>query len=370
LTFEENWALLFMNYNKQESPMISTKRVLDYPMLLLLSNPLKKTAEALAPLLNISGDTLLRILEHECVTFEELLKLAKKLFGMKKIYLVIDDTIIRKSYSHYINGSSDNYDPVDKKVHRSICTVVALITDGKRALPIAHKLAISKEFTPTGKHKTKIEIAQELIEMLIGKIDIKMVLMDGLYASEDMIKWLKRKSLPFEMRFHSNRVVGLSEDNHDTTVKIKEYEGLKLKGKKSCRTIKAFWKGESVYITAVERYEKDGSKRIVYQISNVETLARNHAKAYDQRWHVEKFFRTSKQYLGLTHCQSRKRSLQENHIYNVFLAYAILQFERQKHKFKNIEQALHNIKRKKNIPIYTHLQRAGQIFRSNEVTYA
>jgi hypothetical protein len=351
--------------------MLSTKRVLHYPILLLLSNAHKKTAEALAPLLDISGDTLLRILENECVTFEELIALAKEHFGMNKVHVIIDDSIIQKIHSQYIAGSSDNYDPVAKKVHRSLCTVVAMITDGTTALPVAHKLWINREFTSEDEYQTKVQIAQELIENLREKVDIKIVLMDGLYATGDMVQWLNKRGISFEMRFHSNRRVALDENNHKATVIVRDCKELKLIGKKSCKTIKAFWKGQSVYITAVKRYQKeDGSLRIVYQISNVPMVARKHAKIYDLRWPVEKFFRLGKQRLGLTECQSRKKSSQENHIYNVFLAYAILQLERKKNKFKNPEEALHALKRETNTPISVHLERAEQIFRNNEGAYA
>nr|MBA3752395.1 transposase [Candidatus Dependentiae bacterium] len=105
-------------------------------------------------------------------------------------------------------------------------------------------------------------------------------------------------------------------------------------------------------------------------ISNVAMLPRNHVNTYNKRWAIEKFFRTGKQHLGLADCQSRKKTLQEKHIYNVFLAYMILQFERKKNKFKNPERALYHIKQQKNIPLAIHLKRANQIFRNNEASHA
>ncbi len=349
--------------------MISTERKLHYPLLLILSNPARKTAESLAKTLNKSGDTVLRILEEECTTWEELISLAKKYFGSNKVKIIIDDSIIRKMYSKYIQGSGDNYDPVSKQVFRSLCTVVAMLTDGKTALPVLHKLWVKQELS-FGRYQTKVEIAQELIEQLSGKIESKIVLMDGLYATSDMIKWLNEKAIGFEMRFHSNRKVALDQNKPDVTAKISECKELLLLGKKSCRTVKALWHGEVVYVTSVKRVRKSGSNIIVYQISNVEMLSRNHVREYSHRWHIEKFFRTAKQHLGLAHCQSRKKSLQENHIYNVFFAYAILQLQRKKNKLKNPEQALERIKRKKNVPISLHLMCVDQIIRNSEATYA
>jgi hypothetical protein len=358
-----------MNYNKQESSMIINERTLSYPVALLLSNATKKTAEALSKTLDISGDTVLRILEDECITWEDLVALAKQYFGTNKVRIIIDDTLIEKMYSKYIGGSGDNYDPVTKKTYRSICTVVAMLSDGKIAIPVLHALWVEEAFS--GEHyKTKTEIAQELLEKLKGKLDIYIALMDGLYATLNMVKWSREKCNPYEMRFHANRRVALDQNNLDKTVKISACKELQLKGKKSCKTIEAWWHGERVYITAVRRTKRNGSTIIVYQISNVKMSARSHMLEYDCRWEIEKFFRTGKQHLGLTECQSRKKDLQEKHIYNVFLAYAILQFERKKNRFKNPEEALHAIKRKDNIPIDIHLKRVGQIFRNNEGAHA
>jgi DDE superfamily endonuclease len=327
--------------------MIDTKRILLYPISLLLSTH-KKTAEGLAQLLGISGDTALRILKDECTTWEELVDRTKHYFGTDRVSVIIDDSLIKKMHSKFIAGSSDNYDPVTKQTYRSICTVVALLTNGKEALPVVHNLWINREFSQD-QYQTKVSIAQDLIEKLSTKVSINIVLMDGLYATFGMIRWLNKRKLYFEMRFHANRIIATNFGILDYTVRISECKELKLKGKKRCRTIKNLWKGELVYVTSVKRYTKDGFDRIVYQISNCPLLARDHVKAYDIRWYVEKFFRTAKQHLGLADCQSRKKYAQENHIYNVFFAYAILQAERKKMKCKTPEEALHKLKSKKSL---------------------
>ncbi len=349
--------------------MTTNGRQLYYPLSLILSTG-KKSAEELGKTVIKSGDTVLRILENECISWEELVNAAKTLFGTDKVEVIIDDTIIGKMYSKYIAGSGDNYDPVTGQTFRSICSVVAMISDGKFALPVDHRLWVKEELCSEGGYQTKVEIAQQLIEQLMEKLSIKIVLMDGLYATSSMIAWCNKKKISFEMRFHSNRRVSLDQGKPDVTVKINECEKLRLKGKKSCRTVKAVWQGEEVYVTSVKRFRKDGSSLIVYQISNVALPARDHARLYTHRWNIEQFFRTAKQHLGLAHCQSRKKSLQENHIQNVFVAYAILQFERKKGKLKNPEEALHSIKRKKNISFTLHLKLADQIFRNNEAIYA
>lgn len=77
--------------------MISTDRKLYYPMLLLLSTDNKKTAEALSRMFDISGDTLLRILNNESADWNDLINKAKSYFGDKKVEIIIDDSIIKNS---------------------------------------------------------------------------------------------------------------------------------------------------------------------------------------------------------------------------------------------------------------------------------
>ena len=79
-----------------------------------------------------------------------------------------------------------------------------MITDGRYGVAIDHQLWTSREIAQSS-YKTKAELAQVLIESIIDKISIKMVIIDGLYATEKLISWLNTKNIFFEMRFHSNR---------------------------------------------------------------------------------------------------------------------------------------------------------------------
>ncbi len=77
--------------------MIGTERKLYYPMMLILSMPREKTAEALAKTVNKSGDTVLRILKDECIDANELICKAQQYFGDNTVDIIIDDTIINVS---------------------------------------------------------------------------------------------------------------------------------------------------------------------------------------------------------------------------------------------------------------------------------
>jgi hypothetical protein len=328
-----------------------------YSISLVLSTAKRKTCPSLGEVWDTSADSMLRILEHQATTSQELLDLAKRFFGEKPLFLIIDDSLIKKTYSKFIEGTSDNYDSADRKQYRSLCSIVAMLSDGTFALPIDQKIWTSEEFAVAYKKKT--ELAQQLIEEIKQEIRIKCVVMDGLYATTDMIDWCIKNKVPFECRFHSNRAI---ITNREGRVSLKKCRQLKLTGSRQARTIVAHWKGFSLHITSVRRINRHGVYSIVYQVSNYKTSALGHARVYDCRWQIEKFFRTAKQHLGLADCQSRKLSLQINHIKNVFLTYHILQWECRDHKLKSPEMALKQLKSKNPESFLLALARPRQIF--------
>ena len=316
-----------------------TDRKLTYPIALLLSIANRKTFETLGHVHSISGDTITRIVKCNAATTEDLLKTVKVVFKNKRLFLIIDDTLILKLYAKCIPGTSDNYDSADRKSYRSLCSVVAMITDGHIAIPIDQAIWTALEFA-TDTYKKKWEIAQQLIERIHKKISLYMVLADGLYAVVELLEWLITQNIRFEMRFHANRVIKCDQFKGQ----IKYYEKLKLSGTRPMRTIRAGWYGMKLHFTAFRRVTKYGRIIITYQISNHKCSAREHVHSYEYRWHIEKFFRTAKQHLGLNDCQSRKIDLHEKHILNVFFTYALLQYERTKNRFKNVESAIKSIK--------------------------
>ena len=316
--------------------MISvTERKLTYPIALLLSIPGRKTFAALARSLQVSDTEVSRLVKNHAATSQDLIEIAKKFFKRKRLFLIIDDTLILKLYSKIIPGACDNYDSSDGKTYRSLCSVAAIVTDGIFAIPIDQKLWLSPEFTHNTNAK-KWEIAQSLISKIRQELPIYMVLADGLYAVLAFLEWLNSQDIKFEMRLHSNRII----DDNGVLSQVKNSVKFIMSGSRPKRTIKAKWCGVEFYITALRRVNKCGNVNVIYQISNFKASAREHVQFYGYRWNIEKFFRTAKQKLGLNDCQAHSRESQENHIFNVFFAYALLQRERKKNNLKNVESAI------------------------------
>lgn len=338
--------------------MISnTERKLTYPISLLLSIDKKKTCELLAKQIKKSGDTVIRLLNSPLIKMEDLISTSKDLFKDKRIFLIVDDTLLEKRFSYLIEGASDNYDTSNGTHYRSLCSVVAVLTDGKLALPVTHALWSSQEFDPVNNRK-KWELAQELTLKINGLIDIDMVLADGLYATQAMLRWLVDKKIFFEMRFHSNRVIEIN----NIRVAIRDARMLNVNTSRQRRTITASWKGMNLYFTAIRRWTRKSGSIVIYQVSNRKASPRNHERFYSYRWNIEMFFRTAKQHLGLNDCQVRNKGAQFNHIMNVFCAYAILQNERKTKQLPNPETALRRFKSKNYQQLAVYLASTGQIF--------
>jgi SRSO17 transposase len=318
------------------------ERKIAYAIALTLSILTHKTFEALARETGQGGDALMRSITKHPTTMHDLIRVARVLFKGKKVSLVLDDTLINKQYSRVIEGTSDNYSSSEGRINRSLCTVVAVLTDGQTSIPIDHHIWTAKEFDPS-KYKTKTELAQELIIRIRQIFPIKLIIADGAYAVKTFMQWLNENNLSFEMRFHSNRII----EKKGLKAAIRNHPALQLKRGRIKRTTRANWNSMlGLYFTSHRRQLKNGRFTIVFLVSNFKATSSQHVEFYRHRWGVEKFFRTAKQKLGLGDCQSRKLERQNAHIFKVFLAYAVAQHERIKYKLPNAERAIKSIREK------------------------
>jgi SRSO17 transposase len=307
------------------------------------------------------------MLSDKNVTSEELIRTAILFFGTNYLDVILDDSNIEKIYSKLIEGTGDNYDASQGRTYRSLCSVVAMLSNRRFAIPVKHEFWINEEILQDA-YKTKVVIAKEIIEFLEQFIRIRTVIADGLYATHEMLRWLDEKELKYEMRFHSNRLIYLNDPSKAT--KVRDFLDLQLIKSRCRKTIKCKWKDLTIYVTAIKRIDRKGNITIVYQVSNSKLSARDHANIYAYRWWIEMFFRTAKQSLGLMECQSRLLQRQKNHIYSVFLSYLFLQIERRRLHCKNPEEALRRFKRKSYKAAMHHLCSLDQIFQAIEGTYA
>jgi hypothetical protein len=292
----------------------------------------------------------------ECSHF--LISLIKYLTNSKnKGYIIIDFTMLLKRFSEQIPAVTYDRDGGSRRVEKGLSTAFILWSNGEITIPFDLDFWLRKK--DAGElYKKKTEIAKELILLAIKNgIPVKEVRLDGAFASVDMLLFLIQRKIHLTMRTHSNRVV-ISKQGR---FKLCEQPKLKMRGNEKYKTISASYKGiKGLYFTAHKRKCSGGGTEIVYIVSTVKRTPKAHVEAYEGRWPVEKKIRTSKQSLGITHCQSTNMEKQRFHIFSVMVTYAILQLVRIDKRKQSVEEVLHIIRREKRYSVilkYIDLER-------------
>ncbi len=329
--------------------MLNKSTILTYPFLAILSTG-KKCFENMGRAIQSSGRFVASILQPAKTSFDMAHQICQSIFSdKKKLFLVVDDTLIKKIFATNMRGMGMFY---DTKLGRSINAfrlVTALISDGKISVPIGCAYLFSKEIVDlcSEKFPSKDAIAKAFVRCAIKLFPgVKILFIaDGLYASVDLLRWCHINGIAAEMRMHSNRVVTFK----GMPKKLRELAntpGIKLAGRQTARTISVVWHDIPLEVSIVKRIDKHGKESIVFQAATYKAAPREHVKNYKIRWSTEMMNRTTKQSLGLGDCFSKSLDVQHNHIAAVLLAYAIAQWDMKKQKFKTPESALRACKEK------------------------
>jgi hypothetical protein len=254
---------------------------------------------------SISHDALTRALKRaESGSQALLLRTARTLFGLKRGYLIIDDTVIEKAYAKCIEALAWVYSSKHDKQVLGLSIVVLCWSNGTIAVPLAFRL-----WRKGG--ATKTELGLELLRHAKQNLRLKpsYVLFDCYYASRDILKFLQRSRWKFVTRVKKNRLF-----NH---VQVKRYKR------------NPYWR-ESGTI--------DGGLKVIIVRHGKKFFATNDTalagleirELYKQRWAIEDAFRLLHDQLGLDRCQARSATAQCNHIRYCCLAYVAVVAESQR----------------------------------------
>ena len=346
--------------------MLST--ILKYPVLAILSIG-KKNFRNMGRTIGKSGDTVLRCLCESTISIEQAQNISFLMFKNKKrLFCIIDDTLIKKIYSKLMQGSGKFYDTAISRRITAYRLVVSMISDGKLAIPIDYAYLFSKELLERMDEQfpSKDDWAKKFVlvaKSLFPNADI-IVLADGLYSTVKFLTWCKENKISSEMRMHSNRKVIY----HGRKISLKELSQLPwitLRGRRMCRTVTAIWHDLEVEITIVRRLDKHGEESIVFQVATYKARPSLHAAHYKIRWNIEKFNRTAKQELGLEDCFSTDFDRQHRHVAAILLAYALSQWEMKRAKLKTPEEAIRQLKTKNYIQTihqFARLERSLDVY--------
>lgn len=339
--------------------MFGTNTNVTYPLLLIKARG-KKCFVEMGKLIRKSGDTIRRLLNPAEDNFELMAKIATSFFHTKKeLFLTLDDTLIKKVHSQLMQGSGWFYDTQIGRKIRAYKLLCSALTDGNHLLPLGCAFLFDKDLLAQPV-TSKNDLVKEMILYALKLFPtIKLIVVaDGAFASQDLLGWCIRTNIHAEMRMHSNRKVEYGGNR----IAIRDIKQLHPRGRQRSRTIKVSWHGLPLYVTAHRRINKHHEESVVFQVATYLAKPRMHIKAYRMRWPIEKFFRTTKQFLGLQECFSTNLNVQLNHISSVFLAFSLAQLEQKYQRFKTPEQAIRALKFRNVHTLKRRFVRLDQIF--------
>lgn len=251
--------------------------------------------------------------------------------------LIVDFTMQRKPYAQKTARVTYDYDGSGKNVQKGISLCVASWTDGIVTIPFMYTNWLRR--ADAGDHyqkKTDITLTV-IMDAVQNNIPFTRILLDGAFATKKIIHTLTQLNLEFIIRMPKNRVITTTDG---VLAQIKKHPMLKLHGNTRYRVIKAVCQDMQCFIIAYKRKGRNGTIETVFLISNVALDPKKYVEQYAIRWNTEKFFRTSKQSLGMLDCQSTSKQKQDEHLHHVMVAYAALEHEKICRRKKSPEDIL------------------------------
>lgn len=258
--------------------------------------------------------------------------------------VVTDGSQIIKRHSKKLPNICYDYNSSMKLVLKGLTHITIAWTNGKILIPLDFNFWIrKKDLGDDSKYKKKTDIAKDLITQWKDKIPFEYIALDGDYGNESFLVFLRQNKLKYIIRIPKNRKVVIN-GNSDL---LRNQPAFKLTKNERYKTTKGTYKGITAHFTCQKRKGKNGTKQIVFVISNLEDLTpKQYILAYNFRWPIEKLFRTSKQHLGVHHCQCTTPQKQRAHIFATFLAFTELEIQKIDKQKKSPEDILKIIKSK------------------------
>lgn len=228
-----------------------------------------------------------------------------------KGYLVFDDTVLDKNYSHAIELVRRQWSGNEKAVIKGIgvvnCVYVNPETD--QFWIIDYRI-----YAPDGDGKTKLDHMREMLSNVVHQkaLPFQAVLMDTWYATKELMLFIDKLGKHFYCPLKDNRQV----DDSGGTQPYRRVDALawnadELQHGKPLK-LRDFPKDYKVQCFRVEV----STHRTDFVVTN--DKAQDSTEATQEvcgfRWKIEQLHREAKQLTGLERCQCRTARIQRNHI--------------------------------------------------------
>jgi len=251
-------------------------------------------------------------------------------------YLVFDDTVADKNFSHKIElvrrQYSGNAHGVIKGVGIVTCVYVNPVLD--QFWIIDYRI-----YDPDGDGKTKLDHVHDMLTNCVyhKQLQFRVVLMDTWYATKDLMLSIEQLHKVYFCPLKDNRQV----DDSGSEQPYRRVDTLAWSEEEHQR-------GKLIKIKGFPKEHKGKLFRVVLSTQRTDYVVTNDfaqdttqavKDACGLRWKIEQFHRETKQVSGLESCQCRKARIVRNHI-----GCAILVWVRLKQVAEETEQTIYQVK--------------------------
>jgi SRSO17 transposase len=300
--------------------MITKRQYIEY----LISTPINYTCTNLADHLEgLSHDAVSDYLQREQLTARGLWELVRPLLkDGPQSYLIVDDSVQNKQYSHKIELVKKQYSGAVHGLVRGIGVVNLVHSDGEEFYPIDYRI-----YAPEADGKTKNDHFGDMLRHAKQdkRLQAQTILFDSWYASVENLKLIVRLDMVFVTTLKANRLVSLSKDEGYIHLQDIEWTAQRLT--------------HGVTVKLKEMPFRVQLFKIVAPHGDIEWMITNHPddtfSAHDiqdenaVRWQIEQLHRELKQLTGSEKCECRKARSQRNHIACCYLAWLSLKVKAQ-----------------------------------------
>lgn len=258
----------------------------------------------------ISHDAVNRWMRDERISSSELWEHAKpNIEEDPGGYLVFDDTVLDKDYSHKISLVRRQYSGNAHEVIKGIGVVNCVYVNPNtgRFWVIDYRI-----YAPDFDGKSKLDHVREMFDNALyrKKLAFRTVLMDSWYATSGLMAHIHNRGKFFYCPVKDNRRIFLATGEWQSSKDI-EWSGMALKHGRFCH-LKGSQKDINMKLFRIVRSTTEFETIVTNDVS--QSSAQDAQKVVALRWKVEQFHREIKQTTGIEACQCRNHRSQRTHI--------------------------------------------------------
>jgi hypothetical protein len=286
---------------------------------------------------DMSHDAVNRHLKNDHITGSDVWRNVRhSLVPSANAYVVFDDTVIDKDFSHKIelvrHQYSGNAHGLIKGIGVVNCVYVNPDTDQYWVIDF-------RIYDPEGDGKSKLEHVHDMLTNVVHHkgLAFAAVLMDTWYATKELMLYIESLGQRYYCPLKDNRQVDDSAGQRKyQRVDALQWSSKELESGKTVK-IKDFPKEHKVKLFRVVMSTHRTDFVVTNDASQDSTLATHTVCGW--RWKIEQFHREIKQLTGIEKCQCRKARIQRNHI-----ACAMLVWTRLAQVARYTQQTLYRVK--------------------------